>query len=114
MNVVDDSARSGNPVVCVDWKPFERNTLLGFAVVRIDPWQMTIHDIAIHQKNGARWAQLPAKPLLDRNTGQPLMGDNGRVRYVKIIEFTGRDVTDRFSNAVLDAVDSFKKIGGVL
>lgn len=58
----------------------------------------------------SRWAQLPAKPLLDKQTGQPILGDDGRPRYVKILEFAGRDVADCFSAAVLAAVNSYKAV----
>jgi hypothetical protein len=37
-------------VTCADWRPLKRNTLLGFARIRVVELGLTIHDVAIHQK----------------------------------------------------------------
>jgi hypothetical protein len=47
----------------VGFRPMDRNTLVGFATVRIN--EMRLHDVAIHARADSRWAQLPAKPQLD-------------------------------------------------
>ena len=66
----------------VDWKPCERNTLRGFATIKIRELRLVVHDVALHERNGTRWAQLPGKPTL--KDGKPITGDDGRIRYVPI------------------------------
>ena len=55
-------------ISCVAFTPYRRNTLYGFATVRLPELKLCIHDVAQHQyASGARWAALPAKPVIDRN-----------------------------------------------
>jgi hypothetical protein len=89
-------------VTCESFRPLVRNTLRGFAEITIAEMRLTIRDIAIHEKNEARWAQLPAKPQVKDGT---LVKDaTGKVQYVHIMEFDGREVRDAFSRAVIQAV----------
>jgi hypothetical protein len=39
-----------------------KNTLRGFATVKIAELHLIINDVAIHTKNGQTWAQLPSRP----------------------------------------------------
>jgi hypothetical protein len=50
---------SGNKLtlLCTDFRPLHRNTLRGFARVKIAELKLEIGDIAIHEKGAARWAQ---------------------------------------------------------
>jgi hypothetical protein len=89
-------------VECVEFKPMERGTLRGFATVRIPSMRLTIKDVAVHDKDGRQWAQLPAKPQLDRD--RQLVMKDGKVQYVPILLFDSREVSDAFSAAVLRAV----------
>ncbi len=91
-------------VECLAWKPFERNTLRGFATIRICALRLTIEGVTIHEKNGSRWAQLPARPQLD--TDRNLIREpSGKVRCTKILSFDDRRVADAFSAAVVKAVE---------
>jgi hypothetical protein len=64
--------------------------------------QLKIKDIALHEKNGGRWAALPAKPIL--KDGVQVKDDAGKPQYVNIIEFTSRAVKEAFAAAVIAAV----------
>jgi hypothetical protein len=99
-------------VICLDWRPYQRNTLLGFAQIEVAAWHLIINDVAVHEKDGARWAQLPAKPLLDKATGDIIHEVNGRPRYARVMWFKDRPTANRFSAAVIDAVE--QKIGGAI
>jgi hypothetical protein len=88
---------------CRGFRAFAKGTLVGFAVIHIAELRLTIHDVALHRKGAARWAQLPAKPMLregrhvaDEATGKP--------QYALILEFEGRETRDAFSAAVWRAV----------
>lgn len=91
-------------ITCDEFKPFNRNSLRGFAIIRIDEIRMTIRDVAIHQKGDARWAQLPSKPMIDKNGAALRDNSTGKIQYVPIMEFDGRDVRDAFSQAVVAAI----------
>jgi hypothetical protein len=70
-------------VVCTDFKPMRRNTLIGFANIRIAEMMLTIRDVALHEKNGARWAQPPSKPQVSKD-GKVITKD-GKVQYSTIL-----------------------------
>jgi hypothetical protein len=93
-------------IVCLDWRPLERNTLRGFARVKVPTWKLVVNDVAVHERDGKRWAQLPSRPMLDSNR-QLILDENGRPKYSRVLEFTERKVADRFSAAVVAAIDRF-------
>ena len=99
-----------NGITCLEWRPLDRNTLRGFAHIRVNAWQLDINGLAVHQKNGKRWAQLPARPQLDK--AGDLIKDGERIRYATVLQFSDRHIADRFSDAVVHAVE--QKIGGAL
>lgn len=105
---LDTKSNSANQAIeLLEWTSLERGTLKGFATVRINRWGgLTIGGVAIHEhKNGKRWAQLPAKALLDQRTGELVKEANGRPRYVKVLSFDDQDVANRFNAAVIAAVE---------
>ena len=91
------------PIICEKWTPRRSNTLLGFADVLLPQTHLRIHDVALHEKNGRRWAQLPAKPQINRD-GVVLRDENGKPKYARILEFESRDASDTFSRACIAAV----------
>ena len=94
-------------VTCTDFRPLHRNTLRGFATVKLPDLCLTIRDIAVHQHSGgSRWAQLPARPMLD-NAGAARRNSDGKIEYAAMFEFEGREVRDAFSAAVVRAVLDF-------
>lgn len=89
-------------VTCTDWRELRRNTLRGFATIRIDEIKLVIRDVAIHEKNGEQWAQLPAKPQV--KDGKIVTDATGKPQYVTLMELDGRETRDAFSRAVCAAV----------
>jgi hypothetical protein len=89
-------------VRCREFKPLVRHTLRGFATVHIAEMCLAVHDVAVHTKNGKRWAQLPAKPQI--RDGTLVKNDDGKVQYVPVMHFDTREVADAFSAAVINAV----------
>ena len=100
------TAASTATVICTAWKPFERNTLKGFAGLWLRAARLDVHGCAVHEKNGKRWVQLPARPRLDQDH-QLLRDDAGKIRYWPVMDFDSREVADRFSEAALKAIDDF-------
>ena len=94
-------------ITCADWRPMRKNTLLGFARIRIAEMRLVIHDVAVHEKNGILWAQPPSKPWL--KDGALITGEGGKVQYSPIFEFDGREVREAFSRAVVNAVLAYRR-----
>jgi hypothetical protein len=92
-------------IECEDFKPFAKNTLRGFATIRIPDIRLRIKDISIHVKNESTWAALPAKPQV--KDGKVVTNAEGKAQYVNILEFADRSTSDAFSRAVVDAVLRF-------
>jgi hypothetical protein len=89
-------------VSVIEFKPVNRNTLVGFANVRIAEMRLTIRDVAIHEKAGERWAQLPARPQLDRE-GVAIRRE-GKVQYAMLLEWDDAATRAAFSRAVIAAL----------
>jgi hypothetical protein len=89
-------------ITCTEFRPWQRNTLVGFAVVNINELKLTIKDISIHEKGESRWAALPAKPVL--KDGTIVKDDTGKAQYVNILEFADGATRTAFSAAVVAAV----------
>ncbi len=93
-------------VICTAWKPFERNTLQGFADLWLRAARLNIRGCAVHQKNAKRWVQLPARPQLDKDRN--LVRDtSGKIQYATILELDSQEVADRFNAAALTAIEDF-------
>jgi len=91
-------------ITCRDFKPLRRNTLRGFAAIRIAELRFDIKDVAIHCKGDSRWAALPAKPMIDGNGVVLRDRDSGKISYSNIFEFTDRATRNAFSDAVIAAL----------
>ncbi len=90
-------------VVVEEFSALRKNTLRGFAKVRLASG-MIVHDVAIHVGGDNKaWASPPSKPMIDRE-GHALRDAEGKVRYVPIIAFSTKEHRDRFSTLVVDAV----------
>ncbi len=93
-------------VICTAWKPYEKNTLKGFADLWLRAARLNISGVAVHEKNGNRWVQLPARPQLDKDRNL-VCGEDGKIQYAKVMDFDSREVSDRFNAAALKAIEDF-------
>ena len=93
-------------VICTAWKPYERNTLRGFADLWLRAARLNVKDCAVHEKIARRWVRLPAKPQLDKDR-QLVRDDTGKIQYAKVIDFDSKEVADRFNAAALKAIEDF-------
>ena len=88
----------------IEWKAFHKNTLRGFASVEL-PNGLVIRDITVHDKDGKRWAGLPSKPVLDSD-GRHVSNHAGHKQYSALLGWRDRDLSNRFSAAVVELVRS--------
>jgi hypothetical protein len=80
----------------------ERNSLVGFATVRA-PSGLIFHDVSIHRKDGKWWASPASKPMLGRD-GVQIKDAAGKAKWSPVVSFTSRDVRDKFSAAIIEAL----------
>jgi hypothetical protein len=91
-------------ITCVAFKPVTRNTLRGFATIRVGELRMEIRELEVHEhENGARWVVPAGRPMIDKD-GVALREPNGRIKYLNLFEFTDQTTRDAFSRAVIDAL----------
>ena len=83
--------------------PYRKNTLQGFLAVRLTETGLEIRDIALHQKNGNRWLQLPAKPYKK---------PDGRQGWSYILSFYKKEHFNKFQEVTLKALDAFQRQDG--
>lgn len=86
----------------LEFKPVNRNTLVGFAVIYIAELRLRVRDISIHEKNGERWVQLPAKAQIDRE-GNTIRKD-GKIQYATLLEWSDAATRVAFAHAVIAAL----------
>ncbi len=99
-------------VICTAWKPFERNTLQGFADLWLRAARLNIRGCAVHQKNAKRWVQLPARPQLDKDRNLVRDPHSGKIEYTKILSFEDRQHADTFREEAIAAL--MKREPGVI
>lgn len=86
----------------VRFQSFQKNTLQGFLSLRMSNIGLEIRDLALHEKDGKRWVQMPAKPY-ERD---------GKVSWSSVLDFFDKARAAQFQRAVLAALDEFQREGG--
>jgi hypothetical protein len=78
-------------------------TMLGFISVEM-PSGVIYHGLRLMVRpKGERWIAMPNVKRRDDND-RPLLGDNGKPIYDRIIDFRGRATGDRFRDMILGAL----------
>ena len=90
-------AEKGATMQIINWRPYERNTLLGFLEVEL-PSGLRIKDMTLHRKDGRKWIGYPARPY---------KAEDGTEKYNNIIYFADKDIHGKFQKQVLAAVDAY-------
>jgi hypothetical protein len=86
----------------LDWRAVPRNTLFGFCKVEF-PSGMIVTDITVLTSTNGPWASPPSRPMLDRE-GSLMRDEGSKIRYLKTIEFTSKEIRNRWSNAIIEAL----------
>jgi hypothetical protein len=90
------------PVMILEWKPMNRNTLFGFAKLQLGA--LTISDCPVHETAGRKWVGLPSKPMIDGD-GNAKRDDAGKLRYAPLLQWATKAASDRFSDSVIAALE---------
>jgi hypothetical protein len=80
-----------NTLEILEFKPFVKNTLMGFLTVRL-PSGWEFKDLTIHEKNGNRWIGMPAKSFKK---------EDGSTGWVPLIKMADKAKWEAFQAAVL-------------
>ena len=88
----------------LSWEAINKGALIGRAKIRL-PNQLEIGDIGIFEKDGHRWAQLPAEMLRDA-AGQPIKDERGKPRYRSPLRWATRPLQEAFSAALIELVEA--------
>jgi hypothetical protein len=65
---------------CIRFRPYQKNTLQGFADLHLVRTGLIIKDCCFHEKNGKHWIGFPARPY---------QSQEGTTLWSPLIEFTG-------------------------
>jgi hypothetical protein len=88
-----------------DWRPMQRNTLLGFLTLTLTPSGIVLRECSLHVKGEKRWIGLPSKPQMDAEGRHRTDPDTGKKLYNPIVEIAGKEQRERFQKAALAAAD---------
>ena len=90
----------------LDWKPLSnrKGALVGIASIKL-PNGLAIHKVMLFAQGERRWASLPAEPMIGRD-GVAMTDAAGKRRYVSLLSWPDKAVADRFSAAVIAAIEA--------
>ena len=101
MSSIAISATTNSGIVIEEFKAVTRNSLRGFARVRM-PSGMILHEVVVHCTNGAWWVSPASRPALDSSGKQ--MVKAGKPVWQPIVTFAPKEIRDRFSTSVITAL----------
>jgi hypothetical protein len=88
---------------CLNFRGVPRNTLRGFATIRLVEARLFINDVALHQQGQRRWPQLPSWPVI-KNGSHAVDPSTCKLQYAHFMDFETAEVRAAFSAAVWRAL----------
>jgi hypothetical protein len=82
-------------IICEEFRPFKKNTLVGFADLALPDLGLRIKECPVHRQNDRRWVAFPARPWTD---------PQGKKQWASIIEFLNGADREGFQAAAVVAV----------
>jgi hypothetical protein len=95
-------AQRPRTIALLAWRPMVKGALRGFATVEL-PIGLKLLDCPVYVGKSGAFATLPSKPQIDKE-GRQKTDANGKPLYVAILDWRSRELRDRFSNAVVEAI----------
>jgi hypothetical protein len=83
------------PIIASNLKRIGKNTLIGTVDLTVPRWRITFRSCLWHRRGDKEWIAFGAREWTDRS---------GSRQFADLIQFTDRNVHDRFQTAALDAV----------
>jgi hypothetical protein len=85
----------------LDWRPVVKGSLRGFAKVQFPSGTILLDVRLMYTRDW--WVAPPSRPMIGRD-GTVLRDANGKIRYSEIIEFASKEIRNRWSAAIVDAL----------
>lgn len=89
-------------IVLRAFRPLLKRALRGFATIEL-PCGLVLVDLPIFIGRDGPWVALPRRPILDAERRQKLDA-TGQPSFQAVAEWRTRDLADRFSTAVIEAI----------
>lgn len=102
MTMFPQGIKGAPALILLNWRPFVRRSLRGFASVRYE--KLDIQDVSLHVQGDKRWCALPAKPLL-QGDGAAIRNPDGRFRYTSILAWSTKEAAEFFSRWIIAEVE---------
>jgi hypothetical protein len=83
----------------MSFRPLVKNSLRGFVSLEL-PNGLRLLECPVLVSHGKAWVSLPGRPILDEN-GRHKRDLNDKLQYAPVIQWRDRDLSDRFSDAVI-------------
>jgi hypothetical protein len=93
-----------NQVIIAEFRPFKRNTLVGFVNFEM-PSGVIYRDWTVNRSEGSAWVAPPSKSLVAKD-GTPLLGKNNKQIWRRLVDFKDKETERLFSRAVIAALKS--------
>ena len=85
-------------ITCTRFRPYNKNTLQGFATLLVDDTGMEINSISVHRKGSEKWLGFPSHET----------NEKGEKKYYSYIYFPDREQQRKFVHQAMLAIE--KKI----
>lgn len=87
-------------VICTKWTPKNSGFLVGYANIKIVPYDLEIYGCKVFEKNGMKWINFPDREGIDPDTKER--------KYYQIISIKSREISDSFKTQCLKAIENYK------
>jgi hypothetical protein len=91
---------------CTAFRRLCKGSLRGFATVEIVEMCIVVNDVGVHQRGDRAWVGLPGRPWI--RDGALVTGEDGRINYSPVIEFTDAKVFRAFSDRAIAEILKFE------
>lgn len=97
MDSTTSSASSSLEIVVLDFKPFPKNTLVGFFNLSLPAVGLTLCECTFHRSEGKSWVGLPARSY---EVG-------GVKKWMRLVEATDKSAHFRFQAVAVKAIENY-------
>jgi hypothetical protein len=101
----DKLGSSISSVIILKVKELRKNTLRAFVDIASRQTGFEIYECVFHIKGDKAWVSPPSKAMIGRD-GNTLRDSDGKVRYSSVVSFSSKAARDRWSDAVVAALQS--------
>jgi len=99
-------------IECLRYSPVNKSTCLGVATILVKKWGVEISGISLHQKDGKRWINFPARivePLQGNSYQNEEAQEDQKPKYYPYLKFVEKSHKDKFCEVVKKAIDVYNE-----